>query len=521
MSTRRLSTLQAHLPALIALLLALGAHPPARAAEPSAPPRPALGINLAGVTYYSSEIPFIDIFKTGKPFVFQKLGERYGVGEKHDLRPDGYPARLLPNHVAETLLMIVDGHYPGGQYVCLYDGKGKIELGFDAKVTSESAGRIVCEVKPKDGIRLRIVETDPNDPIHNIRLMRAEFEKSYKDQVFDPQFLDRWHGMTALRFMDWQRTNNSPLKHWDERAKVEDLTWDTPAGVPVEVMVDLANRLKADPWFCVPHQADDEFVRSFATLVKEKLDPNRKVYVEYSNECWNGIFAQARYCAEQGKALKLSDNAYQAQLRFFSQRSVEVFGIWEGVFGGRDRLVRVLASHAANPWASEQIVVWQGAAKHADALGIAPYFGHELGDPKSADANAALTPEKAIERLRAALPRNREMLFKQAKVARDAGLTLVAYEGGQHLAGHGGAENNDRLTRLLIATNRDPRMKELYLQHLNDWRDAGGGLYVLFSSMGKPSKWGSWGLLEAVDQDPATAPKWLAVRAYLSGMEAR
>lgn len=491
---------------------------PAHAADPETKsPRPPLGINLAGVTYYSSEIPFTDLFKTSKRFIFQKLGEKYGVGEKHDLRPDGYPTRLLPNHVAETLLMIVDGHYPGGPYVCLYDGKGKIELGFDAKITSESPGRIVCEVKPKDGIRLRIVETDPTDPIHNIRLMRSEYEQTHKAQIFDPQFLDRWKDMKALRFMDWQRTNNSPLKHWDERAKVGDATWDTPAGVPVEVMVDLANRLKADPWFCMPHQADDAFVRSFAELVKSNLDPGRKVYVEYSNECWNGIFAQARYCAERGKELKLSDNAYQAQLRFFSQRSVEIFGIWEEVFGGHDRLVRVLASHSANPWASEQIAAWRDAARHADALAIAPYFGHELGDPKSADANADLTPQQAIERLRGLLPKNREMLFKQAKAAKDAHLAMIAYEGGQHLAGHGGAENNDRLTRLLIAANRDPGMKELYLRHLNDWREAGGGLYVLFSSMGKPSKWGSWGLLESVDQDPATAPKWQAVREYLSG----
>jgi hypothetical protein len=44
---------------------------------------------------------------------------------------------------------------------------------------------------------------------------------------------------------------------------------------------------------------------------------------------------------------------------------------------------------------------------------------------------------------------------------------------------------------------------------------------VLFSSMGKPSKWGSWGLLESVDQDPETAPKWQAVREYLSGAEGR
>jgi hypothetical protein len=55
----------------------------------------------------------------------------------------------------------------------------------------------------------------------------------------------------------------------------------------------------------MPHQASDEYVRQFALLVKEKLDPSLKVYIEYSNEVWNGIFAQHRYAEEQGKKIGL------------------------------------------------------------------------------------------------------------------------------------------------------------------------------------------------------------------------
>ena len=39
------------------------------------------------------------------------------------------------------------------------------------------------------------------------------------------------------------------------------------------MMVELANTLHANPWFCMPHQADDEFVRNFARTVREQLDP--------------------------------------------------------------------------------------------------------------------------------------------------------------------------------------------------------------------------------------------------------
>ena len=55
-------------------------------------------------------------------------------------------------------------------------------------------------------------------------------------------------------------------------------------GASLEVMVALANALDADPWFNMPHQADDTFVRNFATYVRQHLEPGRKVYVEWANE---------------------------------------------------------------------------------------------------------------------------------------------------------------------------------------------------------------------------------------------
>jgi len=111
--------------------------------------------------------------------------------------------------------------------------------------------------------------------------------------------------------------------------------------------------LKADAWFCMPHMADDDFVYRFAKVVKEKLDPSLKVYVEYSNEVWNGIFPQHRYAAEQGQKLGFGEKPWEAAWRYTAYRSVQIFRIWEEVFGGTKRLVRVLPSQAANPYVSE------------------------------------------------------------------------------------------------------------------------------------------------------------------------
>ena len=70
----------------------------------------------------------------------------------------------------------------------------------------------------------------------------------------------------------------------------------------VEVMVALANQLSADPWFCIPHMADDDYVARFAAIARDNVDPGLKIHVEYSNEVWNSGFSQATYAREQGLA---------------------------------------------------------------------------------------------------------------------------------------------------------------------------------------------------------------------------
>jgi len=473
-----------------------------------------IGINLSGVVYYASQHPFVDEFRQSQPWVFQKDGAPYGKGIPQPLRPDDYPASLADGNYVESILAL-DPDFPPGDYVLLYDGDGDIDTRGDAKVTARELRRLSVTVRPKDHqLSVRLTRTNPADPVHNIRFIDAAAEQTYVQHAFREPFLQAWRGFPVLRFMDWQNTNNSKQRQWIDRATPDFQTQGSDRGVAVEYLVDLANTLKADPWFCIPHQADDDYVRQFASLVRRRLSPDRKVYVEYSNECWNGGFGQAHYCADRGRALKLSDNAYQAQLRYYARRSVEVFSIVEEVLGGRDRLVRVLASQHVNPWASEQILTWKDAAKHADALAVAPYFGHDFGQPEKVEATLALGVEGLLDACGPVIEKNKAITAKQAELARRFGLPLISYEGGPHLVGIRGAENNEKLTALFTAVNRHPRMKDLYLQDLANWRDAGGGLFVAFASTARPSKWGNWGVLEHDGQDPATAPKYQALKQF-------
>ena len=57
----------------------------------------------------------------------------------------------------------------------------------------------------------------------------------------------------------------------------------------------------------------------------------------------------------------------------------------------------------------------------------------------------------------------------------------------------------------------------LYIGYLEGWKNAGGDLLLPYYSTGRPGRYGSWGALEYADQDPLTAPKYLALRAWIAG----
>jgi hypothetical protein len=368
------------------------------------------------------------------------------------------------------------------------------------------------------GFFLRILETVPQNPIRNIRVLMPGFtEDQVRQNPWNPGFLARWSGMACLRFMDFQETNNSEQERWLDRPKLTDATW-TRNGIPVEMLCDLSNRLKADPWFCIPHRADDDYVRQFAGTVQSHLNSERRIWIEYSNEVWNGQFAQHRYAADQGKQLGFASQPWEAAWRYTAHRSVQIFGICEEVLKGHERLVRVLPSQAANSYVSEQILGWQDAAQHADVLAIAPYISMNIpveGRGLAADQVLQWDVDQFLDYVEStALPESIEWIAANQQVASRHKLALVCYEAGQHFVGIQGGENNEQLTQLLHAVNSHARMKTIYEQYFAAWQKHSGGLMCHFSSVGRWSKWGSWGLLQHADDEPATSPKFIAFMAW-------
>ena len=489
------------------------------APAPAASPR--LGMNVAGISDWGAELPFVDIFKTSRAWISQQEGKNWGTGPALELDDHGWVKRLSTEGKCFAELPFntnLQGHCPLGVYTVLYEGRGKLDFG-GAKVISQTPGKIQIEVGGDGSFFLRLRETDPADYVRNIRILMPGFEESYLKEPFHPVFFNRWKGMAALRFMEWMAANGSKQEKWANRPHVEDASY--AGGVPLEVMIDLCNRLKINPWFNIPHLADDDYVRNFARLVKEKLDPGLKPHIEYSNEMWNSMFSQTQWAEKKSAELGIppADRPWEARGKFYMQRSLQIFKIWEEVFGGKERLVRIIAWQAvADAYWTDGILLSQSkGAVDVDALAIAPYItfcvpaNKDASGAPSADEVATWSVDQAMDYMESkALPEAIQAMQKQKAVADKYGIRLITYESGQHMVGVLNGENNEAMTRLFMAANRSPRMGALYKKYFDAWASAGGDLCCVYSSIGAWGKWGSFALAEYYDTKPAESPKYQA-----------
>lgn len=488
------------------------AHAAARSQHPAI--RGPLGMNLAAIDYWSSEHPFRNLALVASRWRLQENDKPFSWDFKlPPSTPAGYPLIVPPGTYLESFLIFTPHreHLPD-QLTVSYEGKGVLEYLGNASLVSRKPGQDIIRDLKKDGpLMARLVSTSEADPLRNVRIFAADEQG---DERFRQPFLDRLSSMSVLRFMDWMVTNNSRVSRWEERARLDRYT-QTEGGVAIEIMIELCNKLKVSPWFTLPHLADDDYVKRFAELVRDTLHPDLPVHVEYSNEVWNGLFEQSAYAMREGVRLGLSSNEYEAGLRYHSQRSAAVIAAWKDVFGAdRERVIGVFAAHGVNPWSSEVVLSWQDAARYADVLAVAPYFGGGMGGPDHAATTATWSLDQLFEELQKEVDgQNRDVIIQQAEIARKYDLPLVAYEGGQHLVGYSGTEHDKHLHDFFAKANRDPRMGDLYRRHIRHWQEAGGGTYVLFNSMGTYSQWGSWGLLE---HESDATPKWAAVQDLLN-----
>jgi hypothetical protein len=520
---------------------------PATAVESNNP----VGINLGGITYYSSDFPFTNAFKSASKWQTACISTDPGcttggsTREENLLQLDANGwVKSLPTRedapiytrVRSFLFGAVGSRYPGGQYVVSYKGEGKIVYGGAAKLIQSQPGRDIINVDSSSGrgMWLDIVSTDPlknGNYIRDLVLVKSENESVVTSQIFNQKFVNKLQGFQILRFMDWMKTNGSTEQYWSQRQLPTSATY-TNGSAPVEVMVSLSNQVNANPWFNMPHMADDNYVTNFARVVKTKLNSSLKVYVEYSNEVWNYSFPQGTWVEQQGTKLwpapQYPQSSIAKRLNWHGKRTAEVCEIWKNVFADRPQsVVCVMGSQAANTWVSTQALdcpLWvkQPCYKHEiDALGIGAYFGNYIGLANNEQQVSSWSLDQLFQEIHfggllsntGALADIQTKMLASSQVARQRNLKLFAYEMGQHLAGVGSVANNDRVTNLFVAANRDRRMHTAYSTLLNSWKNSGGSALVMFNHVSTYTKWGSWGVLEHIDD--STSPKYEAIRDFM------
>lgn len=505
-----------------------------------------LGINTADIREDTSSIQFLNLFKSAIPF---EETVPWGSSKEVEYDENGWPTNLNGGKAGTKFLnRLPEGTIEDGFYTVLYDGEGEIFYGNDARLIVHRPGKDVIEIKAgKDKIlnaSLFIKKTTADNYIKNIRILpeggickgaphlrvtSAEFcaksqylsfEEHNDEILFNPDYLNFMKDFQVVRFMNMSGMTRNPVENWEERNKPEKATWGGRAGLysrgaPVEVMVALANTIKAHAWFSMPYQASDDYIKKFGEYVKLHLDPNLKAYIEYSNEVWNPIFIHHDYAINKGLEAKLDEKKSPAGYKWYSRRSVEVFKIWEDVFGGNGQLVRVMGSWASNQNMSSQVLAFEDAYKHTDAIAIGPYVSSHPKELRKAETVDDVFESMMDKSSKWGMKTIISYIKKQQKVASSFGVDLIAYEGGQHLVDWNTRKVDEHPNPLLYAANRDPRMGILYDELMREWRRAGGKLFVAFSAPRIYSWYGSWGVKEHIRQPRSEAPKYDSLLRYL------
>ena len=510
---------------------------------------PTVSFNLTGVSDYSTQMPFLDIAKTMRPWIGHEAG-KWGGMSVDELEAGGYlDANGWVTEIPEGLDSVGSIWAWGGQdpvesragvYVMTYEGEGDIEIRGKVKVLSQEDGKIVFENLTGGTMSFKISETDPSgtgEYIRDISVVREEHLALHEaGAIFNPDWIDLVADSREFRFMNWMETNNSDVTSWEDRSQLSSATWGAGVPVPVEVMVRLANEAGVDPWFTMPHMADDDYVRQFAEYVRDNLDPNLTARVEYSNEIWNFAFEQTHWMQDQA-ASEWGDTSGPAYLDYQIMRATQVGLIWEDAFSqteGAPSLINVLGVQKGSEWASERLLTaaaWQendpdGFVEPAtvfDEIATTTYFGDKIvtnettrleliaaiEDP-DVDANAWLTEKLMDPDQKSSIPTLMTGWQKVKGVADSFGLDMVAYEGGQHVH-HSFAvkgltdEQTAALTEFLTDYVRSPEMAMLYEEMWNAWAQISDGAFMQFGDVGAPSKYGSWALFSDLEDANARA----------------
>lgn len=509
-----------------------------------------IGMNIGGIAYWEHS-PYNDPLRASGGFFSYSEGTWDSQQMKSiPVDANGYPLKV-PVTVSATTQYVraMVNTCRAGEYELRYEGDGDISFSGSASAVTKNNKTIVTMNGSCEHGWMDITRSNEANPIKNLQLIPVEYAKMATPPLFDSLFVHGLRPFHALRFMDWMSTNGSMQSTWASRARPSEFAYGIGKGAPIEHAIELANMLNADPWFCVPANADDDYIRKFATLVRDNLNSNLKVYVEYSNEVWNWGFSQSHFVGTNGyditwenDTIAMAADTIRTQLAAVGVKYCQdaksychpekdaymmnrTFRIWKSVFATQaaTRLVRVATGQHAWYDNSTRILKYLFTdGDGADALSVGGYFNFEEDDHLTWNAMNpnAVTPEMILDSVFDNYDETSGLWTREsAKIAREYKVDYFVYEGGQHMQPYmqGEYDYNQSVWNAQI----HPRMYDLYMKNFDTHVEntVNCKLFMAFSYAGaRESKYGSWGHLESFEQSLLTgsalktaAPKYAAL----------
>jgi hypothetical protein len=463
------------------------------------------GINIAPPTYFSGGLAANDMIKfSGSWRLFSDVKTE---PSSSDLDANGY----VIGDVGEDVTCFVSQLYwwdstnNPTEFVLLYDGAVGNNLEFSGATTADititddtQAGKIYFTINSGGNIWLRIRDLDTLDPIARIRIVPEDLETQAIAETM-PFLTDRWKeiwaGFGVLRHLDTLAVNDSTET---DVADIKPAEGFGSSRLALTDIVKIHNETQTDMWLCIPHLATDAWVQEVATHLYTNLDSGIRVYLEYSNECWNTQFDQAHYLyGEAGDDWTLQRGEY-------ANTAIAKMDVFRTYFPDHGRLTRVFGAQYANPifltGAHSQV---PDLYDHFEAIAVGYYVGYGW----TKDNYSGNTVDDVIDSLEAELEAN-ALTFLQAyqAICEEHGVDLVAYEAGQHASG--GTDTDAKAFYRTVQAS--PRMHDLYSRMQEIWEQVNGKLICWYST-----SYHNFGTLWQQNDDLATSYKYQALQDNL------
>jgi hypothetical protein len=511
---------------------------------PPTPPVVPLGINVEGISDWEPQAFFADAVKQGRAWS--------APGDVHT--PVALDAGGWPTGDAGIVVGTAPARMARSQpYKLSYQGRARVSAesatvqneAYDAGTNTSTAD---VTINQDDNFVLTF--RGQVGGVKNVKLMRPGHAPG---EIFSRDLLARLAHFSVVRFMQALGepgigSPSSPDTDWSTRVRPGFARQNTSSGIAWEYVILLANQASHDVWINVPIDATDDYVTRLAQLfryggdgvnpytspqanpVYPPLDPSRKVYVEYVNELWNGIYGSTG----RNRGLALAEvqggdphhyafkpgTDFQLGMRRMARRIARISDIFRAVFGDADMMTRVRPVLAAqvdnlgtladpleymdavlgpgnpfgNPGQPVGHYVWAGSG--------GPYL-YDVPDPASVDAIFADWSGGTARQVYDSITSSKALCDRY-------GLKYVAYEGGPHLLSGTGGDVAKR------AAQMDPRMKDQVVGLLHHWFwTAQADLFVYYTLASEWGVFGYFGLSEDITSE--ATPKWDAVKQVAAG----